>query len=190
MWQRILGLCFAVSFLAGCAVNPVTGEREFSLVGEEWELQVGEEHYTPLRQMEGGDYALEPELVEYVQGVGQRLAEEADRDLPYEFTVLNSSVPNAWALPGGKIAINRGLLTEMDSEAELASVLGHEIVHAAARHGAQRQSQQVLLQGAVLASGVAVGIATDRQEYAAVALLAGGLGAQLISQKYSRDAER
>ena len=187
--RRFFGLALAVAFLSGCAVNPVTGEREFSLVSEDWEREVGEENYGPLRQMEGGDYAFDQELVEYVREVGQRVAAEADRDLPYEFTVLNSSVPNAWALPGGKIAINRGLLTEMSSEAELASVIGHEIVHAAARHGAQRQSRQTLLQGAVMASGVAVGIATDRQEYAAVALLAGGLGAQLINQRYSREAE-
>lgn len=190
MWHRIVGFFLAIAMVTGCAVNPVTGERQFSLVSEEWELEVGEENYSPLRQMEGGDYTFDQELLEYVREVGQRVAAEADRDLPYEFTVLNSSVPNAWALPGGKIAINRGLLTEMNSEAELASVLGHEVVHSAARHGAQRQSQQVLLQGAVMAGGVAVGVATDRQEYAAVALLAGGLGAQLISHRYSRDAER
>ena len=188
--SRFLATALAVLMLAGCAVNPVTGDREFSLVSEEWELEVGDEHYPLMRQMEGGDYALDRELVEYVREVGQRVAAEADRDLPYEFTVLNSSVPNAWALPGGKIAINRGLLTEMESEAELAAVLGHEVVHAAARHGAQRQSRQVLMQGAVMAGGLAVGVATDRQEYAAVALLAGGLGAQLIGQRYSRDAER
>jgi len=129
-------------------------------------------------------------MVDYVQRVGQRVAAEADRDLPYAFTVINNSVPNAWALPGGKIAVNRGLLTEMDSEAELAAVLGHEVVHAAARHGAQRQSRQVLLQGAIMAGGLAVGASTDRSEYTAVAILAGGLGAQLISARYSREAER
>ncbi|MDN3517894.1 M48 family metalloprotease [Aquisalimonas lutea] len=190
MWRRLLGLCLAALALAGCAVNPVTGERELSLVGEDWERQIGEENYGPMRQAQGGEYVLDPGLVDYVQDVGQRVAAEADRDLPYEFTVLNNSVPNAWALPGGKIAVNRGLLTEMDSEAELAAVLGHEVVHAAARHGAQRQSQQVLLQGAVMAGGLAVGAATERQEYTAVALMAGGVGAQLISARYSREAER
>ena len=60
------------------------------------------------------------------------MAAVSDRKLPYEFVVINNSVPNAWALPGGKIAVNRGLLTELNSEAELAAVLGHEIVHAAA----------------------------------------------------------
>ncbi len=178
-----------ILLVAGCAVNPVTGERELSIFDESWELQVGQEYYAPLRQSQGGDFVLDAELVAYVQEVGQRVAAEADRELPYEFYVLNSSVPNAWALPGGKMAINRGLLTEMDSEAELAAVLGHEVVHAAARHGAQAQSRGALLQGAVILGGVAVGVATEREDYATVAMLGGMVGAQLINQRYSRRAE-
>jgi len=183
-------IAIAALLAAGCAVNPVTGDRNLSLVGEQWELQVGEQQYAPLRQSQGGDFTLDPELVDYVQQVGQRLAAESDRELPYEFAVINESVPNAWALPGGKISINRGLLTEMESEAELAAVLGHEIVHSAASHGAQSQSRGMLLQGAVLAGGIAVGAATDDERYTQVALLGGMVGAQLISQRYSRDAER
>ena len=183
-------IAIAALLAAGCAVNPVTGDRNLSLVGEQWELQVGEQQYAPLRQAQGGDFTLDPELVDYVQQVGQRLADESDRELPYEFAVINESVPNAWALPGGKISINRGLLTEMESEAELAAVLGHEIVHSAASHGAQSQSRGMLLQGAVLAGGIAVGAATDDERYTQVALLGGMVGAQLISQRYSRDAER
>ena len=179
-----------LSLLAACAVNPVTGERELSLFGEDWELATGEQYYAPLRQMQGGDFVLDEDLVRYVQEVGQRVASEAPRDLPYEFAVINDSIPNAWALPGGKISINRGLLTEMNSEAELAAVLGHEAAHAAARHSAQQQSRSALVQGAVIIGGVAVGVATEREDYAMVAVLGGMLGAQLISQRYSRDAER
>lgn len=187
--RTIIGFLM-LALLAGCAVNPVTGERNLSLVSEQWELDVGEQQYAPLRQQQGGDFNLDPELVAYVQRVGQRLAAVADRELPYEFNVINDSVPNAWALPGGKISINRGLLTEMQTEAELAAVLGHEIVHSAASHGAQRQSRSVLLQGAVLAGGIAVGAATGDEGYTSAALLGGSLGAQLISQGYSREAER
>ena len=179
-----------LSLMAACAVNPVTGERELSLFGEDWELATGEQYYAPLRQMQGGDFVLDEDLVRYVQEVGQRVASEAPRDLPYEFAVINDSIPNAWALPGGKISINRGLLTEMNSEAELAAVLGHEAAHAAARHSAQQQSRSALVQGAVIIGGVAVGVATEREDYAMVAVLGGMLGAQLISQRYSRDAER
>lgn len=183
-------LLLAALFGSGCSVNPVTGNRELVAVSEQWELSVGARQYAPLRQSQGGDFTLDPALVDYVQEVGQRLAAQSDRDLPYEFEVINESIPNAWALPGGKISINRGLLAEMDSESELAAVLGHEIVHAAARHGALGQTRNLLLQGAVLAGGIAVGAATDDARYGQVALLGGMVGSQLVSQKYSRDAER
>jgi len=171
--------------VAACVTNPVTGERNLGLVSEEQEIQIGEQNYLATQQMQGGDYALDPELTRYVNRVGQKLAAVADRDLPYEFVVLDNDVPNAWALPGGKIAVNRGLLVELDNEAELAAVLGHEIVHAAARHSAQQMERGMLLQLGVLAAGVA---ASD-SEYGELAVGAGALGAQLISSKYSREAE-
>ena len=136
-------------------------------------------------QAQGGVYDTDPELVAYVRSVGMKLAAVSDVDLPYEFTVLNSSVPNAWALPGGKIAINRGLLTEINSEAELAAVLGHEIVHAAARHSAQQMSRGQLLQGLVLATSVVAGDSS----YGDLAVGGAGVAAQLLSTKYGRSAE-
>lgn len=187
--MRLPALFVAALLTSACAVNPVTGERELSFFDEAWELQVGQEHYAPLRQSQGGDFVLDQELVAYIKEVNQRVAEQSDRELPYEIEILNSSVPNAWALPGGKMSINRGLLTEMNSEAELAAVLGHEIVHAAARHGAQAQSRAALAQGAVMIGGIAVGVATDRGDYATVAMLGGMLGAQLVTQRHSRRAE-
>ena len=111
-----------------------------------------QQYYPPSRQSQGGDYVTDPRVTEYVRQVGNRLAAVADRRLPYEFVVLNSGELNAWALPGGKIAVNRGLLAELKNEAELAAVLGHEIVHAAARHGAQQMEKGQLLQiGAAVA---------------------------------------
>jgi predicted Zn-dependent protease len=105
--------------------------------------------------------------------------------LPYEFVVLNSSVPNAWALPGGKIAVNRGLLTELGSEAELAAVLGHEVVHAAAGHTSQRAGRSSLLQ--VLLVGTA--IATSGSKYGNYAVGGASLGSQLINQQYGQGDE-
>ena len=133
---KTAGVLLIVSVLAGCGVNPVTHEREIQFVSEAQEIQLGEQNYSPTRQTEGGDLEVMPEITAYINEVGQKLAAVSDRKLPYEFTVLNNSVPNAWALPGGKIAVNRGLLTALNNESELAAVLGHEIVHAAARHGA------------------------------------------------------
>ncbi len=176
----ILCLC-----LAGCATNLVTGENQMVLLPQSMEIDLGRNQYAPSRQMQGGDYVLDPDLVSYVRSVGRRLAAVSDRKLPYEFSVLNSSVPNAWALPGGKIAITRELLAVLESEAELAAVLGHEIVHAAARHGARSVERHLLFQGVLMA----VAIATGGSDYSGLAVGAAGLGAELLNQRYSREAE-
>ncbi|MDX1453980.1 MAG: M48 family metalloprotease [Gammaproteobacteria bacterium] len=182
---RISILTGLVTILASCVVNPVTGERDLGLVSAAQEVQIGQENYIPTQQMQGGQYVVDPALADYVSRVGQRVAAKSPRNLPYEFVVLNNDVPNAWALPGGKIAVNRGLLVELDNEAELAAVLGHEVVHAAARHSAQQMERGMLLQLGV----VAVGVASNDSDYAALAVGAGLLGAQLISTRYGREAE-
>ena len=178
-------IVIAMLLLVGCGTNPVTGKRELQFISTPGEIKIGQQNYAPSRQVQGGDYVVDTELQLYVQRVGDRLAKVSDRDLPYEFKVLNSSVPNAWALPGGKIAINRGLLIELNSEAELAAVLGHEIVHAAARHGAKSQERGMIIQGGLLATQIAT------QDKQSAALIAGGsmLGAQLLTTKYGRSAE-
>ena len=109
--MRSLKICLWIlmaGVLSACGVNPVTGDKEIQFVSEAQEVKMGEQYYAPTRQSQGGDFTVMPELTDYVNEVGQKLAAVADRKLPYEFTVLNSSVPNAWALPGGKIAVNRG----------------------------------------------------------------------------------
>ncbi len=190
--SRLTLIFTAASLLlvAACATNPVTGDKELAFVSESTELEIGRQQYGPSRQMQGGDFNADPELTAYVSEVGQRLAAVSDRKLPYEFVVLNNSVPNAWALPGGKIAVNRGLLLELDNEAELAAVLGHEVVHSAARHGAKGMERGMLLQGAVTAAGMAASVATDDPGYAAIAVGSATLAANLINQRYGRDAER
>lgn len=177
--------------LTGCSVNPVTGKNTFVLpnFNENWERNVGQEMYATMRQSEGGDYTLDPALTEYVERVGNRLAAQASRDLPYEFHVLNDSVPNAWALPGGKIVVNRGLLTELNSEAELAAVLGHEIVHADAAHGARQQSKALLTQAGMMAIMLYGSSKAESEMGQQVAMIVPLLGAMLISSKYGRDAE-
>lgn len=184
--QRKLLTALLALTLVSCGINPVTKQREFQFVSQDKEIQIGQQNYSPARQSQGGDYVLDTELTRYVQQVGQKLAAVSDRpDLPYEFVVLNDSVPNAWAMPGGKIAFNRGLLYELHSEAELAAVLGHEIVHAAARHGAQGMERGMFMQGAMLA----VGLATRDSNYANLVVGGAQLGGQLITSKYGRDAE-
>lgn len=183
---KITAAAAAVSLLAGCAVNPVTGKKELSLMSQGQELSLGEEQYPINQQQQGGKYIVDPSLQDYVNRVGQKLARQSDQpQLPYEFAVLNNSTPNAWALPGGKIAVNRGLLTILEDESELAAVLAHEIVHAAARHSAAAMSQQQ-----VLGAGLAVlGATTKNTDYGDLVALGGQLGGSAYIARYGRDNE-
>jgi predicted Zn-dependent protease len=189
---RWLLAAITAAVAVACAVNPVTGEREFRIYGEDWEQQVGGQMYAPMKQSQGGEFVLDPALTQYVQDVGESLAAHAKRKdaFDFEFSVLNDSTPNAWALPGGKIVVNRGLLTELDSEAELAAVLAHEIVHADAGHGAHQQSTGMLAQVGAVASMVVLGSTIENESARQIAMQVPAVGAQLIMQRYGRDAER
>lgn len=125
--------------LMSCAQNPVTGQQDFVMFSEDKELALGRE-YHPQIIKEYGRYEDEA-LQAYVQSVGERVASVSHRkDLVYRFTVLDSPVINAFALPGGYLYITRGLMAYLNSEAELAAVLGHEVGHVTARHGVRQQS--------------------------------------------------
>jgi predicted Zn-dependent protease len=186
--SRLLVAALITGSLVGCAVNPVTGEKQLMLSGQDQDIAQGAQHYKPSQQSQGGRYVVDPELTFYVNQVGKKLAAvSGNPGLPYEFVVLNNDVPNAWALPGGKMAINRGLLVHLEDESQLAAVLGHEIVHAAARHGASQQTKGTLVNAGVMLAGVAA--ATQDSEYGALALGAMGVGANAWMSKYSRDHE-
>ena len=176
--------------LAACATNPVTHKKELSLIPESVEIQMGAENYMPARQMQGGDYVVHPEVVEYVREVGRKLAAVSDRKLPYEFAVVNSSEINAWMMPGGKMAINRGLLLKMHSEAELAAVIGHEITHAAAKHAVRQLQEGLLLQGAMIAASLIIDVSTDKDWVKGIGALGVQTAGMLLSAKFSRDDER
>ena len=125
----------------GCSVNPVTGKRQFNIVSTKEEVKIGKQA-DPFIRRQYGVYPNE-RLQNYVNTVGQRVAKVSKREgITYSFTVLDASLINAFALPGGYLYVTRGALAQMNSEAELAFVLGHEISHVAAKHGAQRLSQQ------------------------------------------------
>ena len=183
---RLLGL-LSLAVVASCTVNPVTGKSELSLLDEDQEVSLGEAQYQPSQQAQGGPYVSDPDLTRYVQSIGQQLARVADRRLPYEFVIIDDSRPNAWALPGGKIAINRGLLTRLNSEAELAAVLSHEIVHAAARHSAKSIERNLLLSSVINMAGSA--LADQNNRYATIFDSGAQLGAQFIVSSYGREAE-
>lgn len=139
--QTLFSACiigFAV-LTGSCAENPVSGRQDFVLMSEQEEIEMGRTaHPTILKQYRRLD---DPALQTYVQDIGQRLAQKSHRShLTYHFTVLDSTEVNAFALPGGYIYITRGLLVYLDSEAELAAVLGHELGHVTARHSVRQIS--------------------------------------------------
>jgi predicted Zn-dependent protease len=183
---RVVAILIIALAIQSCSVNPVTGKTELSLMSQQQEIALGSKNYAPSRQSQGGDYYIDPSLQAYVTNVGQKLAAISDQpNLPYEFVVLNNAVPNAWALPGGKIAINRGLLVYLEDESQLAAVLAHEIVHAAARHGASQMSRGMLVNLGM----TAVTIGTQNQQGAEMYGLASRLGAATWMAKYGRNDE-
>lgn len=165
----------------GCAVNPATGERQLSLVSESQEIAMGRE-YDPQVVAEMGLYP-DPELQEYVSELGMEMARASERpDLPWTFRVLDDPLVNAFAVPGGFVYITRGILAHMDSEAELAGILGHEIGHVTARHSVNQMSRQQLAQ---LGLGVGMILRPELQQFGDLA----GAGLGLLFLKYGRDDE-
>lgn len=143
--NKFLSLCLllagALLFmgLTGCAQNPVTGKSDFVMISEDDEIAIGRTNHPKIIAQYG--LCKDEELQDYVQSVGEQLAAVSHRqNLVYRFTVLDSPVINAFALPGGYIYITRGLMAYLNSEAELAAVLGHEIGHVTARHSVRQQS--------------------------------------------------
>jgi predicted Zn-dependent protease len=137
--MRLLIIGLALSLLAGCAQNPVTGQNDFVMMSESQEIAVGRQADEQVKKQ----YQVfeSKALQDYVNRVGQRLAKQSHRPgLHYRFTVLDSAEINAFALPGGYVYITRGIMAYLNSEAELAAVVGHEIGHVTARHGVRQQS--------------------------------------------------
>jgi len=181
-WVRFSAIFVLVALAASCAINPVTGKRELSFISEEGEISLGKETDGQIRQ-EYGVYA-DAALNAYVSAVGQRMVPITHRPkLPYSFQVLDTPVVNAFAVPGGYVYVTRGLLAMMNSEAELAAVLGHELGHVNARHSVRRMSEMMLIQ-----VGLLIGSAIN-DTFADLAGIA-SIGVQLLYLKFSRDDER
>ena len=184
---------FLLSLLGSCAVNPVTGKQDFVMISENQEIQMGREYNAQILKQ----YPVyqDQSLQEYVQSIGESLALKSHRpELVYRFTVLDSPDINAFALPGGYIYINRGLMSYLSSEEELAAVLGHEIGHVTARHSVRQYSQAQLM--GILSTAVEINsgrTAGNLANLASGALLSGygrdmeleadDLGAQYIYQE-------
>lgn len=178
--------------LAACTtvVNPVSGQRELSVMTEADEIAEGQKAHAQVLAEYGAYH--DAKLQAYVNQVGQRLARQSQRsNLEWHFTVLDSPEINAFALPGGYVYVTRGIMAYLDSEAHLAGVIGHEIGHVTARHGAQRATREQVagigviaaqVLGAVL-EGYGVGGAGQLASQASQTVAAGYIAS------YSRDQE-
>ncbi len=170
----VAALCSVCSQLPGCATNPVTGGSDFVLMSEDQEISLGRKYNDEiLKEMPAYH---DPVLEELVQRVGKKLAGFSHRPgIDYSFTIIDSSTVNAFALPGGYIYITRGMLAYLNSEAELAAVLGHEIGHVTARHSVRQQSTSAVtgLLGAVLAASTGIQGADTLTNMAGTAIVRG-----------------
>jgi predicted Zn-dependent protease len=187
---KALAAVAITSFLAveGCSTNPVTGKSQLVLISEQEEVATGNQYYPITTQLSEGEVP-HRDIQSLVKRVGMSMARISERpNLPWDFNVVDSNQPNAYALPGGKISITRGLVSKMQTEDQLASVLAHEIGHVTAKHAVVSASRQQLL-GAVLGVGGAV-LETTGTPGAGAIQLASQIGATLLVQKYSRDQER
>lgn len=175
--------------LGACAKNPVTGQSQFMLVSREQEIAMDKEASPHQLSADYGP-TQDAQLNEYVSGIGHTLSNNSHRpDMPYSYQVVNANYINAYAFPGGTIACTRAIMLEIDNEAELSGLLGHEIAHVNARHTASRMSNQMMV-GAIAGIGGAVIGAAYGGEWGALAGGLGGIGAGVLLAKYSRDDER
>lgn len=178
----------------GCSVNPATGKRSFTLMSWEKEKALGLAAAPEMTEAFGGAVP-DASIGDYASEVGAKLVtgiEQGVPDLDWEFTVLNSPVINAFALPGGKVFISRGLAEKLDSEAEFAGVLGHEIGHVTARHSNQQMSAQLGLNFAIGAVAAGIGLSdTDSEvrKYGQLGLPAVAVGSNLFLLRFGRSEE-
>jgi predicted Zn-dependent protease len=189
LWRRLTVVAVAGSLLiagglglSACSTNPATGEQSFTaFMSPSDEMEIGAEEHPKVMKEFGGAYE-DADVRRYVTSIGRFLASSSEMsDLPFTFTVLDSPVVNAFALPGGYVYVTRGLMALANSEAELAGVVAHEIGHVTGRHTAQRYSQAV-------AASIGVNILSILVDNPALSNLA-GTGAQLYLLGFSRDQE-
>src|SRR2546427_6579451 len=181
MKKFILSLCLAVCS-DGCATNPVTGKREIVLVSEAQEVAMGAASHQQVQREYG--FVPDEKLQRYVQTMGNKLAAVSHRSgLAWHFTVVNSPVVNAFAIPGGYVYLTRGILAYLNNEAELAGVMGHEIGHVTARHSVQQITRSQLAQ-----IGLGVGSVLSPTFGQFGNLAESSLGVLFL--RYSRDNER
>lgn len=183
----------ALLFASGCETNAATGRSQFNSLSRDEEIAMGSQAM-PGMIAEYGGKTNNPAIQQYITGIGRTLASKTEADnpsLPWEFTLLDAPEINAFATPGGKVYIARGLVEKMTNEAQLAGVLGHEIGHVTARHISEAISRQQGIQiGTAIGGAIIAGTASDDNRAAATAAGIGlAVGGQLVNLRFSRAQE-
>tara|TARA_A100001015_G_C14944188_1_gene693877 strand:- start:331 stop:1155 length:825 start_codon:yes stop_codon:yes gene_type:complete len=152
--EFVIALTFLSLFVISCSTVPITGRSQLILISEFQEIQLGLQAYNQVLEKE--EPSMNKRYVEYVNDVGNRIALQTEKNYQWEFNVFQGDIINAWCLPGGKIAFYDGILNIMDNEAQVATVMAHEIAHATARHGGERVSLGILAQVGAVAVQIAM----------------------------------
>ena len=161
MRTKFLFIILSILITSACATTPVSNRSALILIPQSQEISLGKQSYEQILKKE--KESEDANLTQIVSRVGQRIVAVSDMPkLDWEFKLIESDTKNAFALPGGKVAIYTGLLSVAKNEAGLATIMSHEIAHVIARHGAQRMTQQMLLQGAMLGAGLSMKNNTQR----------------------------
>ncbi len=174
--------------VTGCASNPVTGRRQLMLISPEQELAIDRQHAPHQFSADFGPM-LDRDLQQYLQEITDALGTHVHRrDVPYSSTGLHASYINGYTFPAGTIGLTRGILAEMEDEATLAALIGHEMGHVNARHAARRMTSQVIT--SLIVAGIGVAVLLRDERYAPLVLGVGAIGAGALLARYSRDNER
>jgi len=198
LFTKIIGLSLIAAIVVACATVPLTGRRQLSLVDDAEIQQQAALVYRDFLSDPSTKVIKSNSQAQLVQRVGKNIAGAVNRflsengyanqyDFNWEFNLVEEDQINAWCMPGGKVAVYSGILPVTQNEAGLATVMGHEIAHAIAKHSAERMSQSIVAQ----AGGAAVGIATAEKSNTTRSIIntAYGLGGQLALLSYSRNQE-
>jgi predicted Zn-dependent protease len=182
------GIFTGLPFLAGCAKDPVTGKNQLMMMSRDQEIGIDKQQ-SPFQFSSDYGVTQDASLNQYIGEVGVRMLPNVHRpDMPYNFQCVNATYVNAYAFPGGSIAVTRGILLDLDNEAELASLLGHELGHVNARHSAEQSSKGQL--SSLLVGGLSVLAETQGAGLGQLTQQLGALGQGIFLSSYSRDNER
>ncbi len=175
-------------FFTGCAVDPVSGKKQLITLSQQQEIEIDKLH-SPFQFSSDYGITQDRQLNNYISQIGSRLVKNVHRqEMPYNFQCVNAACINAYAFPGGSIAVTRGILLKLDNEAEFASLLGHELGHINARHSAEQRTKRQI--SSLLISGLSVVAETQVSGLGRITQELGMAGQGLLLSHYSRDNER